>query len=121
LSSRVGVSRPFPQSLSGRRRIRTANRLFSNQPEGARNGGDDTLRVPAGDGSLSTSARVVTEVKSVAEEVVGLRQPVAALRSVWPWGVPGLNQTGPSAQRKQGTTDTPNDQELLSPQPPRSR
>ena len=84
---------------SGRQRIQTANRIFSNQPEGARNGGDDTLSVPAGDGSLTTSARVATELKSEAEEVVGLRKQVAALRSVWPWGVPGLNQTWPSRPR----------------------
>ena len=71
-SGRRAFSR-LPQFLSGRRRIRTANRIFSNQPEGARNGGDDTLSVPAGDGSLTTSARVATELKSEAEEVVGLR------------------------------------------------
>jgi hypothetical protein len=96
LSSRVGVSRPFPQFLSRRRRIWTANRIFSNQPEGTRNGGDDTLSVPAGDGSLTTSARVAIEFKSEAEEVVGLPKRVAALRSVWPWGILGLNQTWPS-------------------------
>ena len=98
-SSRVGFFSSFSQFLSARRRIGTANRLFSNQPEAARNGGDDTLRVPAGDGSLTTSARVATELKSEAEEVVGLRKQVAALRSVWPWGVPGLNQTWPSRPR----------------------
>ena len=98
-SSRVGVSGPFPQFLSGRPRIRTANRLFSNQPEAARNGGDDTLRVPAGDGSLTTLARAALQVQSGAEEVVGLRKQVAALRSVCPGGVPGLNQTWPSRPR----------------------
>src|SRR5262245_36049386 len=70
---------------------------FSSQPEGARNGGADTLSVPAGDGCLGTSARGALPVQSLAEQVVGLRKQGVALRSVWLWSVPVWNPTSASS------------------------
>src|SRR5262249_24322261 len=56
---------PLPHPLSGCPRIRTAHRPFSQPAQGAGNGGAASLGVTAGDGSLSTSARVALQVKQV--------------------------------------------------------
>jgi len=104
-SPRVGVSRPFPQNLSGRRRIRTANRRFSQparrrprraQCHAARPG---RRRQPARAGPHGERGQVGGRGGGWFAEALAFQ----------------------AARRKQGTTDTPNDQESLAPQPHRSR
>jgi hypothetical protein len=96
--NRKKIRGPGQRPCPGSRTLTEANRSLT---DAAGQTPDQALprRVPAGDGSLTTSARMATELKSEAEEVVGLRKQGAALRSVWPGGLPGLNQTWPSRPR----------------------
>src|SRR5262249_54149017 len=65
---------------------------FSSPPQGAPFAGAATLRVTAGDGSLSRSARVAIRVK-FSGRGGGWFAEGGGSAAVWPRGVPGLNQT----------------------------